>query len=66
MPLDAELLNILACPRCRGELTLQKKNDAPAGLECPACAVVYPIEEDIPVLLIEEAVPADQWKKDNA
>ncbi len=64
MTLDRELLRILACPKCRGDLRLapDPAEDAEAqGLFCAACAVVYPIEDGIPVLLVEEAVPAAQW-----
>ena len=59
--MDNELLSILACPKCRGPLTLLRRDDADAGLECAACAAVYPVRNDIPVLLIEEAVPLDAW-----
>ena len=62
--MDNELLSILACPKCRGPLTLLRHNDTDAGLECAACAAVYPVRDDIPVLLIEEAVPLDAWKRD--
>ena len=62
MTLDMELLQILACPKCRGDLQYMEGSLGPEGLFCAACAVVYPIEEDIPVLLIEEAVPKALWK----
>ncbi len=62
--MDNELLSILACPKCRGPFTLLRRDDADAGLECAACAAVYPVRDDIPVLLIEEAVPLDAWKRD--
>ena len=55
--MDSELLAILACPKCRGPLSLLRQNGVDSGLECAACAVVYPIRDGIPVLLIEEAVP---------
>ena len=64
--MDNELLSILACPKCRGPLTLLRRNDADAGLECAACAAVYPVRDDIPVLLVEEAVPLDAWQRDAA
>ena len=35
--------------------------DIPDGFLCPACAVVYPVRDGIPVMLVEEAVPRDQW-----
>ena len=54
MALNRELLHILACPKCKGSLELL---GAEEGLKCAACAVVYPIRDEIPVMLIEEAVP---------
>jgi uncharacterized protein YbaR (Trm112 family) len=57
MALDDELMKILVCPRCKGEIRLTESQD---GLECAACALVYPIREDIPVMLISEAQPLGQ------
>ena len=54
MAISQELLDILACPKCKGELQLTEKQD---GLVCQACKLVYPIREDIPVMLIDEAKP---------
>ncbi len=48
--LSRELLEILACPKCKGRVEL--KNDA---LECHACRLRYRIDDGIPVMLIEEA-----------
>ena len=45
-----ELLDILACPKCKGDLTL--KDDE---LICHACKLAYAIKDDIPVMLIDEA-----------
>ncbi len=53
MPVDKELLDLLVCPKCKGELELK---DEGAGLICQACKLMYPIEDDIPVMLIDEAV----------
>ena len=53
MPIDKELLEILACPKCKGDIKLTEKGD---GLICDACKLMYPIREDIPVMLIDEAV----------
>jgi uncharacterized protein YbaR (Trm112 family) len=53
MPIDKELLAILACPKCKGDIKLTDKGD---GLVCQACKLMYPIKEDIPVMLIDEAV----------
>lgn len=54
MALSQELLDILACPKCKGDVRL---NDAQDGLVCQACKLVYPVKEDIPVMLIDEAKP---------
>jgi uncharacterized protein len=53
--LDPELLSILVCPKCRGEL---REEQAPPSLVCPVCALRYPVRDDIPILLIDEAQPA--------
>jgi Uncharacterized conserved protein len=58
MAMNEELLGLLACPQCHGGLSLLPGKD---GLWCPACAVVYPVREDIPVMLVEEAAPLDKW-----
>jgi hypothetical protein len=52
MAIAKELLEILACPKCKGELRLV---DQPEGLICDACKLRYPIKEDIPIMLIDEA-----------
>jgi LSD1 subclass zinc finger protein len=52
MPIDAELLEILACPSCKLPVTLVKGGTA---LKCATCHRVYPIQDDIPVMLIDEA-----------
>lgn len=59
MPLDEELLALLACPNCKGALTPCPERD---GLICPACRVVYPVRDGIPVMLAEESVPLDDWQ----
>lgn len=53
MPLSKELLEILACPKCKGDIFLTKAGD---GLVCKACGLLYPIKDDIPVMLIDEAL----------
>ena len=52
MPVDSELLEILACPACKTPVTLVKDGQA---LKCAKCHRVYPIKDDIPVMLIDEA-----------
>jgi len=54
MPIDKELLEILACPKCKGELEYDEEQEV---LRCHKCRLEFPIIEDIPVLLIEEAKP---------
>lgn len=54
MAITKELLDILACPKCKGDIVLTKKED---GLICKSCKLVYPIKDDIPVMLIDEALP---------
>ena len=50
--LSKELLDILACPKCKGPVELTDKED---GLVCHSCMLLYEIRDDIPVMLIEEA-----------
>ena len=52
MALSKELLDILACTKCKGEIRL---NEAGDGLICDSCKLLYEIRDDIPVMLIEEA-----------
>ncbi|MBF6568745.1 MAG: Trm112 family protein [Candidatus Binataceae bacterium] len=54
MALSQELLDILACPKCKGEVKLTPNGD---GLACGACRLVYPIRNDIPIMLIDQAQP---------
>jgi uncharacterized protein YbaR (Trm112 family) len=54
MPLDPELKKILACPRCKGEL---KFLEDVHQIHCLACKLAYAIEDDVPVMLVEEAKP---------
>ena len=50
--MDARLLEILVCPLCKGPLDYRK--DA-AELVCKACRLAYPVKDDIPVMLEDEA-----------
>jgi uncharacterized protein YbaR (Trm112 family) len=52
MAVDPELLEILACPQCKTPVVLVKNN---AALKCNTCKRVYPIKDDIPVMLLDEA-----------
>ncbi|MDL1956818.1 MAG: Trm112 family protein [Candidatus Desulfofervidus auxilii] len=59
MPINEELLKILACPKCKGDIKYVEKSDHGEGLICEKCRLFYPIKEDIPIMLIEEAIPLD-------
>ncbi|SNB45021.1 Trm112 family protein [Geobacter sp. DSM 9736] len=52
MALSQELLDILVCPQCKGELELLGNS---AALLCSPCRLKYPIRDDIPVMLVDEA-----------
>lgn len=54
MPISTELLEILRCPKCKSKVELNERQD---NLKCtnPECRLVYPIRDDIPVMLIDEA-----------
>ncbi len=48
--IDPKLLEILACPKCKGELDCQETR-----LVCHECGLAYPIRDDLPIMLIDEA-----------
>ena len=50
--MDKTLLEILACPSCKGSLNYHKDQQE---LICPVCRVAYPIRDDIPVMLSDDA-----------
>lgn len=50
--IDSKLLEILACPTCKGELIYDEKNQK---LICEKCRLRYPVKDDIPVMLAEQA-----------
>jgi uncharacterized protein YbaR (Trm112 family) len=52
MAIDKELLEILCCPQCKGEIRLTGNED---GFICEACKLKYPIKDGIPVMLIDQA-----------
>ena len=56
MAIDKDLLDILACPQCKGDVTLTEKGD---GLICKKCKLLYEIKDDIPIMLIDEAKKID-------
>lgn len=52
MSLDEDLLEILVCPKCKGELEYRADEDA---LLCHECRLRYEVEDDIPIMLVDEA-----------
>lgn len=56
MAIDKDLLDILACPQCKGDVVLTAKGD---GLICRKCKLLYEIKDDIPIMLIDEAKKID-------
>jgi uncharacterized protein len=54
MTISSELLEILVCPKCKGDLHLTDSQD---GLICRSCGLKYAIKDDIPIMLIDEAQP---------
>ena len=54
MTLSPQLLDVLVCPRCKGPLRYREQE---SSLVCPSCALRYPIRDDIPVMLVDEATP---------
>ncbi|MBF0230762.1 MAG: Trm112 family protein [Desulfamplus sp.] len=59
MAISQQLLDILVCPKCKGDIYLTEKKD---GLVCEACRLIYEIRDDIPIMLIEEAKPLEKHK----
>jgi uncharacterized protein YbaR (Trm112 family) len=56
MPLNQELAELLACPKCRGKIELRPDQSA---FVCRACKLAYPVVDEIPNFIIEEAKPLD-------
>jgi uncharacterized protein len=52
MDLEDWVLDIIVCPKCRADL---RADDAASELVCTGCGLAYPVRDNIPVLLIEEA-----------
>lgn len=57
--IDKELLEILACPVCKTDVRLEQEK-----LVCTKCGRRYPIKDDIPVMLVEEAEPPEESRKE--
>lgn len=58
-PIKKELLDILACPKCKGDIKLSSDMK---GLICETCSLIYEIRDGIPVMLIDEAKPINENK----
>jgi uncharacterized protein YbaR (Trm112 family) len=56
MSLAPDLLEILVCPKCKGPLEYRTA-PSPEALACHACRLIYAVEDDIPIMLIDEAKP---------
>ncbi len=54
MTLSPKLLEILVCPKCKGDLEYR---EAEPALVCQACKLRYAVRDDIPIMLIDEATP---------
>ena len=52
MPISKELLEILVCPVCKAKVVLKEDG---SGLKCVECKRVYPVRDDIPVMLVDQA-----------
>ena len=57
--INKDLLDILACPQCKGPVELTEENN---GLVCDKCRLLYEIIDDIPVMLIDKAIRLDEQK----
>jgi hypothetical protein len=60
--IDKELLDILACPVCKESVNLTKDKK---GLKCSKCNRIYPIKDDIPIMLVDEAIVNHAEKKES-
>jgi uncharacterized protein len=53
--LSPQLLEILVCPKCKGPLEYREHEQL---LICHSCRLKYPVRDDIPIMLIDEAAPS--------
>jgi uncharacterized protein YbaR (Trm112 family) len=53
LPVSEKLVEVLVCPVCRAKVEMKADG---SGLKCPECKRVYPVRDDIPVMLIDEAI----------
>lgn len=59
MVISKELLDILVCPLCKEDVRMTPDGN---GLQCVKCHRVYPIEDDIPIMLVDESTPGEAPK----
>ncbi len=52
MPVDSKLIELLVCPDCHGEIEYKDRRNL---IICTACGLQYPVRDNIPVMLVEEA-----------
>jgi uncharacterized protein YbaR (Trm112 family) len=57
MSVDPQLLEILVCPKCKGDLEYRESENV---LICAACSLSYPVRDDIPIMLLDEATPVSR------
>ena len=57
MSVEQDLIEILACPKCKGELDYREPPNE--GFICNACKLFFPVEDDIPNFILEDAHPLE-------
>ncbi len=57
MKVDEELIALMICPACQGKVELKPDG---SGIKCVACRRVYPIKDDIPAMLVDQATIEDE------
>lgn len=60
MPISKELLKVLVCPKCQGKVNIAEDE---SGLVCKKCALKYPVNDEIPVMLIDSATSVEEEQK---
>ena len=60
MAVSEELLKILACPKCKGVVEMNEERKI---ILCRSCRLAYPVRDDIPIMLIDEAAP---WESEES
>jgi uncharacterized protein YbaR (Trm112 family) len=56
MPISRELIEVVACPKCKGPVKLK---DDESGFVCAQCRLVFPVVDEIPNFLVDEALPLE-------